>query len=55
MTRGRPATPVGTFGEIGTAQLDSGKWLANVTVRLPPGRGSGSGAPGKAKRKRNAG
>jgi integrase len=48
MTRGRPATPVGTFGEIGTAQLDSGKWLANVTVRLPSGKGKRIRRTGKS-------
>lgn len=48
MTRGRPATPVGTFGEIGTTQLDSGKWLANVTVRLPSGKGKRIRRTGKS-------
>lgn len=48
MTRGRPATPVGTFGEIGTAQLDNGKWLANVTVRLPSGKGKRIRRTGKS-------
>ncbi|MDN6662845.1 MAG: site-specific integrase [Corynebacterium variabile] len=48
MTRGRPATPVGTFGEIGTTRLDSGKWLANVTVRLPSGKGKRIRRTGKS-------
>lgn len=48
MSRGRPATPVGTFGEIGTTQLDSGKWLANVTVRLPSGKGKRIRRTGKS-------
>lgn len=48
MTRGRPTTPVGTFGEIGTTQLDSGKWLANVTVRLPSGKGKRIRRTGKS-------
>lgn len=48
MARGRPATPVGTFGEIGTTQLDTGKWLANTTVRLASGKGKRIRRTGKS-------
>lgn len=34
MARGRPATPLGTWGAIGTRQLESGRWVANTRLRL---------------------
>lgn len=37
MARGRPVLPVGTLGDIGLTELDNGKWMANVQVRLPNG------------------
>ena len=37
MGRGRPVIPPGTLGEIGTTQLEKGKWLANAQVRMPNG------------------
>lgn len=38
MPRGRPPTAPGTQGEIGTHKTSSGKWEANVTVRLDNGQ-----------------
>lgn len=38
MARGRPATPLGTWGSISTRQLDSGKWHAQTDLRLWNGK-----------------
>lgn len=37
MARGRPVIPPGTVGDIGTSQLDNGKFMANAQVRLSNG------------------
>lgn len=34
MARGRPATPLGTWGEISSKQLESGKWQSSTRLRL---------------------
>lgn len=34
MARGRPATPLGTWGNIRIAQLESGRWQAETRLRL---------------------
>lgn len=34
MARGRPATPLGTYGEISVRQLPTGKWQAETRLRL---------------------
>lgn len=38
MSRGRPATPLGTFGKIHTEKLDNGKWVASCYVKLSNGK-----------------
>lgn len=38
MSRGRPPTAPGTYGDIGTHKTPSGKWEANITLRLDNGR-----------------
>lgn len=34
MARGRPATPLGTWGAISTQQLPTGRWVAETRLRL---------------------
>lgn len=47
--RGRPATPLGNFGEINTIQLDSGRWRADTTLRLLNGQSVRVRGTGKSK------
>lgn len=49
MARGRPATPLGTFGEIRAKQLDSGRWQAETRLRLYNGESVRLQARGKSK------
>ncbi|AHW64893.1 Putative integrase [Corynebacterium glyciniphilum AJ 3170] len=34
MARGRPVTPPGTYGEVNAAKISTGRWQANLRVRL---------------------
>lgn len=49
MGRGRPATPLGSYGEINVTQLDSGKWQAETRMRLKSGQRKRVRARGKSK------
>lgn len=50
MSRGRPATPLGTFGDINTTQLDTGKWQAETRMRLKSGQRKRVRARGKTEK-----
>lgn len=49
MARGRPATPLGTWGEINTRQLDTGRHQAETRLRLYNGQTVRLRARGKSK------
>lgn len=49
MTRGRPATPLGTYGTIQTKQLPNGTWEARARARLLNGTITDRRARGKSK------
>lgn len=49
MTRGRPATPLGTYGTIHTKQLPSGKWEARARTRQHNGTTTDTRARGASK------
>lgn len=49
MTRGRPATALGTYGEINTTQLPTGMWQAETRMRLQSGKRKRVRARGKSR------
>ncbi|WP_417288485.1 tyrosine-type recombinase/integrase [Corynebacterium variabile] len=49
MTRGRPATALGTYGEINTTQLPTGMWQAETRMRLQSGHRKRVRARGKSR------
>lgn len=49
MARGRPATPLGTWGEISAKQLDTGRWVSETRLRLYNGETVRLQARGKSK------
>ena len=49
MARGRPATPVGSWGEIHSKQLNNGRWNAETRLRLYTGESVRIRARGQSK------
>lgn len=49
MSRGRPATPLGTFGKITVTRLDNGSWEASTYYRMRNGKRKHPTARGKSR------